>query len=302
MAIPDFQSIMLPLLKLAGDGKEHTLRQAIEALAHEFGLSAEERRQLLPSGRQPTFDNRVGWARTFMAKAGLLQSPRRARFQITDRGLAVLNGRPAAINIGFLQQFPEFVEFRSGARVRPGDKDGTGRGGEPTPEEEIEAAHRTISEALAGQLLDLVKKCSAQRFEHLVIDLLVKMGYGGARPEESKIVGGPGDEGIDGVINEDPLGLDVVYVQAKKWKDTVGRPEIQKFVGALQGQRARKGVFITTSDFSPSARSYASSIDTKVVLIDGKTLAQLMIDRNVAVSPVAVYEIKRPDLDYFEVE
>jgi len=302
MPVPDFQSLMLPLLTLAGDGQEHSLRSAIDKLADEFGLSDEERKQLLPSGRQRTFDNRVGWARTYMAKAGLLRAPRRAHFQITERGASVLNQKPPAINIAFLRQYPEFVKFQGGGAEQPAVAPKPGPGSEQTPEEEIEAAYQRISEELAEQLLEVVKKCSPGFFERLVIDLLVRMGYGGTRRDAGQAGGGTGDGGIDGIINADRLGLDVVYVQAKRWEGTVGRPQIQSFVGALHGQHARKGVFITTSDFSQAARSYASTIDSKIVLIDGTTLAQHMVDYNIGVSTVATYELKRVDSDYFEEE
>lgn len=299
MPIPDFQSIMLPLLKLAGDGAEHSLREAIEALAAQFGLTQAERDELLPSGRQATFDNRVGWARTYLLKAGLLHSPRRAHFQITERGLSALAAKPAAVNIAYLRRFSEFVQFQAGA-ARKGKE-----GKEPvaeetvTPEEAIEGAYQRIQEELAKDLLERVKGCSPAFFERLVIDLLVKMGYGGTRKDAGEAIGRSGDGGIDGIIKEDRLGLDVVYVQAKRWNGTVGRPEIQSFAGALQGQRARRGVFITTSDFSQPAVHFASTIESKIVLIDGPALAQLMIDYNIGVAPIATYELKRVDSDYF---
>jgi restriction system protein len=301
MAIPDYQSIMLPLLKLAGDGEEHSLRETIETLAEHFSLSDEERRELLPSGRQPTFDNRVGWARTYMKKAGLLRSTRRGYFQITERGLDVLDKSPPKIDTAYLRQYPEFVEFQSpkpkGAEKRSPDLDDS-----TTPEEEIESAYQQLRESLIKELLETVKSCPPAFFEQLVIDLLVKMGYGGTRKDAGQAIGKSGDEGIDGIIKEDRLGLDIVYIQAKKWENTVSRPEIQKFAGALQGQRARKGVFITTSDFSRAAREYVSRIDSKIVLIDGYTLAQLMIDFGIGVTGVATYELKRVDMDYFTGE
>jgi len=302
MPIPDFQSFLLPLLHFAGDRKEHSLREAIEALAKQWGLTEAERAELLPSGRQATFDNRVGWARTYLAKAGLFESPRRACFRITERGLVVLAEKPAAINIRFLRRFPEFVEFNAGAGKKV--KEGKAPDAEETvtPEEAIEAAYQRIREDLVQDLLDAVKGCSAAFFERLVIDLLVKMGYGGTRRDAGQAIGRSGDGGIDGIIKEDRLGLDVVYVQAKRWEGTVGRPAIQGFAGALQGQRARRGVFITTSDFSQPAMQFASTIDSKIVLIDGLTLAQLMIDYGVGVTSVAAYELKRVDSDYFAEE
>lgn len=299
MAIPDYQSIMLPLLTLAGDGQEHSLRDSIETLAVEFDLTDEERRELLPSGRQPTFDNRVGWARTYMKKAGFLKSTRRGYYQITERGQGVLCEKPEQINTAYLDQFPEFVQFRrpkpkKTAAVEPEQDDST------NPEEQIETAYQKLREDLATEVLETVKTCSPAFFEQLVIDLLVKMGYGGTRKDAGQAIGSSHDGGIDGMIKEDRLGLDIVYIQAKKWdNNTVSRPEVQKFAGALQGQRASKGIFITTSAFSKAAHDFVSRIDNKIVLIDGNTLAQLMIDFDIGVTGVATYELKRVDLDYF---
>ncbi|MBU0704119.1 MAG: restriction endonuclease [Chloroflexi bacterium] len=303
MAIPDYQSIMLPLVKFIGDGKEYSLREAIEALTDEFELDDEERKLLLPSGQQATFDNRVGWARTYMKKAGLLKTTRRGYFQITERGQNVLKQNPPEINTAYLKQFSEFVEFQ---RPKPrGVKESEIQeiSETQTPEEEIEAAYQTIRQGLVTELLQTIKDHSPAFFERLVIDLLVKMGYGGTRKDAGEAIGRSGDGSIDGIIKEDRLGLDIVYVQAKRWDDaTVGRPEIQKFAGALQGQRARKGIFITTSTLSEAAKEYVSRIDTKIVLIDGETLAQLMIDYNIGVAPIASYELKRVDSDYFTEE
>jgi restriction system protein len=302
MPIPDFQTIMLPLLRLTGDQEEHSLRQTIETLADKFELTALERRELLPSGRQATFDNRVGWARTYMKKAGLVEYTRRGYFQITQLGLEVLEQNPPEINIAFLKQFPEFVEFQTGRRDKTTKKAAAEPEETQTPEEQMEAAYQTLREALASDLLQTIKDQSPSFFERLVVDLLVKMGYGGTRKDAGQAVGGSADGGIDGIIKEDRLGLDTVYIQAKRWDNRVSRPEIQKFAGALHGQWAKRGIFITTSDFTQNARDYASHIDTKIVLIDGDSLAQLMIDYNVGVAPVASYEIKRIDSDYFAEE
>ena len=298
MTVPNYQSIMLPLLELAADGREHSLRETIETLSSQLGLSEEERRELLPSGRQPTFDNRVGWARTYMKKAGLLESTRRGYFRITKRGLDVLDKQPSHIDSAYLRQFPEFVEFQTPKQkekeeTRPKLDDST------TPEEEIESAYQKLRDDLSTELLETVKGCSPAFFEQLVVDLLVEMGYGGTRKDAGQAIGRSGDGGIDGIIKEDRLGLDIVYLQAKTWDATVGRPEIQKFAGALQGQRARRGVFITTSGFSTAARDYVSRIDSKIVLIDGETLAQLMLDFDLGVTTVATYRLKRVDSDYF---
>lgn len=298
MAIPDFQSIMLPLLRFARDGQEHSLRQAIEALAKEFGLSDGEQKELLPSGQQPIFDNRVGWARSYMKKAGLLDSPRRGYFRITQRGLDALGKSPSKIDIRFLEQFSEFVEFRSLRKHIDSTTESLSTS-EETPEETLEAAYQKIRQSLAAEVLQQVKSCSPSFFERLVVDLLVKMGYGGTRQDAGSAVGRSGDEGIDGIIKEDRLGLDVIYIQAKRWDGTVGRPQIHQFVGALRGQRARKGIFLTTSSFSTEAKQYVSQIEDKIILIDGERLAQLMIDHNVGISPVSSYEIKKIDSDYF---
>lgn len=306
MTIPDFQAIMLPLLQYASDAKEHSLRDAITYLADIFNLIDEERKELLASGQQAVFDNRVGWARTYLKKADLLVSPKRGYFQITDKGKDVLIQNPGEINIKFLNQFPGFIEFKTTRK----DNDKLDSEiteiieiSETTPQESIEFGYQKIRKELELELLNRVKSCSPDFFERLVVDLLVRMGYGGSRRDAGRAIGKSGDGGIDGIIKEDKLGLDIVYIQAKRWDNTVvGRPEIQKFVGALHGQRARKGVFITTSRFSQEAREYVSIIDSKIVLIDGQELAQLMIDNHVGVSTVSIYEIKKIDSDYFTDE
>jgi len=300
-SVPDYQSCMLPLLEIASDGEEHSMREAFEVLAKEFGLGEAQLRELLPSGRQTTFENRVGWAKTYLKKAGLLDSPRRAHFQITSRGRGVLEANPQRVDRKLLMQYPEFVEFH---RPQPTADGGTDEDEETdqTPEEGIEAAYQRVREQLAQELLQTVKSCSPTFFERLVVDLLVKMGYGGTRRDAGQAIGRSGDEGIDGIIKEDRLGLDIVYIQAKRWDNNVGRPQIQQFAGALQGQRARKGVFITTSVFSQAARDYVSRLDSKIVLIDGETLAQLMMDYDIGVATIATYDLKRIDSDYFVEE
>lgn len=301
MAVPDFQSLMLPLLKLAADGHPHSLAEAREALAVAFKLTEAEREELLPSGSQAKFANRVAWGKSYLQQAGLLLSPKRGHFQVTERGLAVLKAPPARIDIKFLEQYPEFVEFRT--PKQDADEHPPEPHSEPeadTPEEAFEAAHQKMTASLASEVLTRVKSASPDFFERLVVELLLKMGYGGSRSDAGQAVGKAGDEGIDGIISEDRLGLDIVYLQAKKWDATVGRPEIQKFVGALHGKRARKGVFITTGAYSADAIGYVEHIDPKVVLIDGKRLAQLMIDFEVGVSTARTYSVKRIDSDYFE--
>lgn len=303
MPIPDFQTVMLPLLRFAGDRREHSTREAVDSLAEDFSLSDEERNELLPSGQQATFTNRVLWAVTYLKKAGLLEPTRRAHFRVTNRGAEVLHQAPSRVDVKFLERYPEFIEFRN-KRNTPEQKHTSQASGadneDQTPEEAIEAAYQRIRSDLATELLQQMMSCSPAFFERLVVDVLLRMGYGGTRKDAGQAIGRSGDGGIDGIIKEDRLGLDVIYIQAKRWDGTVGRPEIQKFVGALQGQRARKGVFITISQFSADAIQYASMIDSKVVLVDGETLARLMIDHGVGVTPTASYEIKRIDADYFE--
>lgn len=271
-------------------------------MAADFKLSDADVQELLPSARQPKFANRVAWAKSYLQQAGLLQTPRRAYFQITDRGRAVLKAPPPRIDIKFLEQYPEFVDFRTPkVEVATVLVDAPSAQAEPeTPEEALEAAHQKMRLGLAAELLSRVKAASPQFFENLVVELLVKMGYGGSRRDAGQAIGRAGDEGIDGVISEDRLGLDVVYLQAKKWDGTVGRPEIQRFVGALHGKRAKKGVFITTSTFSAEAVAYVEHIDPKVVLIDGRRLTELMIDFGVGVNTSATYDVKRVDSDYFD--
>jgi restriction system protein len=301
MPIPDYQKLMLPLLEFISDKEEHSLRDSIDALAKTFKLSDEARGQLLPSGQQPIFDNRVGWARTYLKKAGLVQTTKRGFFQITDRGIAVLEKKPPAIDGKFLEQFQEFRDFKALRKQVSADDDDRVEQ-TSTPEEALETAYQSLRGALASDLLTQIKQSPPSLFERLVVDLLVKMGYGGSRQDAGKAIGKGGDEGIDGIIKEDRLGLDTIYIQAKRWENTVGRPEIQKFAGALQGQRARKGIFITTSAFSREAHDYASRIETKIVLIDGQQLAQMLIDHDIGVSSVATYRIKRIDSDYFSGE
>jgi restriction system protein len=299
MSIPDFQSIMRPLLELAADGKEHSISEVTEILAHRFELTEDEKMTLLPSGRQLTFRNRTAWAKSYLTQAGVLESSRRGVFKITERGHRLLKDSPGRITIKELEQFPEFVQFRSTKHAEGTQLPDHGAD-KQTPEEMLEAAYQRFRGELASEVLSRVKKASPTFFERLVVELLLKMGYGGSRKEAGEAIGKGGDEGIDGIINEDRLGLDVIYLQAKRWEGSVGRPEIQKFVGALHGKRAKKGVFITTSTFSADAREYVAHIDPRVVLIDGEQLSELMIDWNVGVSPVAAYETKQIDSDYFE--
>lgn len=301
MAIPDFQSIMLPLLNVAADGESHYIHDAVEELAGHFSLTDEEKAKLLSSGQQPVFYNRVGWARTYLKKAGLVEDPKRGYFRITERGKSVLQEKPDRIDMKYMQRFPEYVEFRQTTREPADQEPSKDDLEELTPEEALEDSYQRIRGDLADELLGFVLSSTPGFFEKLVVELLVKMGYGGSQREAARAVGQSGDEGIDGIIDEDRLGLDSIYVQAKKWKvdSSVGRPEIQKFVGALQGKRAKKGIFITTARFTDDARDYARNIDTKVILIDGDRLTALMIDHGVGVTLRTSYEIKSLDSDYF---
>ncbi len=303
ITIPDYQSLLLPFLKHLSDGKEHTKQEMIELLAADFKLTPAEREELLPSGRQRIFDNRVGWARTYLKKALLLQSPARGSYTITDRGRQVLSENLSKIDVNYLKRFPEFVAFQNNSK-KNNNKPSISREvpkteNTQTPEENLEASYQTLRHNLAQELLSKVIECSPSFFENLVIELLLKMGYGGSRKDAGQAIGKTGDGGIDGIIKEDRLGLDVVYVQAKRWEGTVSRPEIQKFVGALQGKKARKGIFITTGSFTSHARDYVKDIQSSLVLIDGEDLSYYMIDFGVGVSPVATYQIMAIDSDYF---
>lgn len=304
MPIPDFQSFFKPLLKLAADGKEHSTVEARELISKTMDLTDEDLNERLPSGTQKTFNNRMAWAKSYFVQAGVFESERHGVFTITDRGRDLLKQGHEKITTRILKQYPEFVEFTSpksnkgqSALDKPSPMQSDD---EETPEETIEQAYQNIRSGLASDILTKIMTTSPQFFENLVVDLMIAMGYGGSRSDAGRAIGKSGDEGIDGIINEDRLGLDVIYLQAKRWQGTVGRPEIQKFVGALHGQRAKKGVFITTGTFSKEADDYVSAIEPKVVLIDGRKLSELMIDYNLGVSTAEKYEIKRIDTDYFE--
>lgn len=305
MAIPDFQSAMLPLLKLLSDQKPWRIRDTIDILAKEFNLSDEDLTAMLPSGRAPLFYNRVAWARTHMSKAGLITSPTRGIIQITERGLQLLAENPATISTKSLGRYPEFMAFRDGTGNSTENVPATATPGtqvDVPPQEQLENSYLALFETLTSDLVDTLKTSTPLRFEQIVVDVITAMGYGGSRQEAGKAIGRSGDEGIDGIINEDRLGLDTIYLQAKRWENSVGRPEIQKFVGALAGQQAGKGIFITTSSFTKEAEEYARKIPQKVILLSGGQLARLMIEHNVGVSSVATYSIKKLDSDYFSDE
>lgn len=306
MPIPTYEEFMLPLLRWLADGEVKSMRDAYKALADEFGLTPEERSELLPSGQREVYKNRIGWTRTYLGKAGLLTYPQKGTVQITDEGRRVLAQNPFRIDRKFLLQYPSFREFLQGWKEtqETGSLNPDAQITSQTPRELIEESVRMLNADLQNQVLTQVLDCSPRFFEKLVLELLIRMGYGGSRQEAATILGQPGDGGLDGIIKEDRLGLDVIYVQAKRWENVaVGRPEIQKFVGALEGAGARKGVYLTTSRFSDEARQYANSLrDKKVVLIDGDTLAALMIEHNLGVETEQTYVLKRLDSDFFEEE
>ena len=298
MAIPDFQAIMLPFLHLLADGKEHQHKDLIKGVADHFNLSEEERQELLPSQRQAIIANRVGWARTHLSKAGLIKSPARGIHVITPRGQASLNDTPQSINMQFLMQYPEYRAFR-GIETPVGIEPAKPAIIALTPQETMSSAYVELNKALTAELLETIQQQTPGFFEQLVLDLLLAMGYGGSREDAAQVVGKSGDEGIDGIIKQDRLGLDIIYVQAKRWKDNVGGPVVQAFIGALHLRGAQRGILITTSGFSQQARELAAKAGTRVILIDGTLLAQLMIEHNIGVSVVNEYKIKRIDSDYF---
>ena len=306
MAVPDYQSLMLPLLKIAGDGNEHNLTEAIEKLAQQLNLNEQDRKELLPSGKQRRFDNRVHWAKTYLAKANLLASTGRSRFRLTDQGLAVLRNNPSQINMKYLEQFPTFIEFKSKSNKLNGDGTTSQEILEKTsqtPQEILDSSYQSLRQNLAQEILDRIKNNPPKFFESLVVDLLIAMGYGGSRKDAGQAIGQVGDGGIDGIIKEDKLGLDTIYLQAKRWEGTVSRPDVQGFAGALIGKKARKGIMITTSTFSQKAIDYVNGTENlKIILIDGEQLAQLMIDHDVGVTEESRYIIKKIDLDYFNEE
>lgn len=314
MAIPDYQTLMLPLLTTISGGGDHVFRDAVDRLADQFSLSEDERAELLPSGFYPVFANRVGWARTYMLKAGLIEAPKRGILRVSSDGQALLATKPDRVDNKTLERYPSFIAFRQRSKDNRSSSDGSA--GTPptasrslsmpeaisdlTPLEAIDAAYKRYRAEIESEMLDRLKTVHPAQFEEIVVALLVAMGYGGTRADAGRAIGKSGDGGIDGVINEDRLGLDVIYVQAKRWEGTVGRPEIQKFAGALHGQRASKGVFITTSSYSREAIDFASNIALKIILIDGERLASLMVEHDVGVARVGSYVLKRLDNDYFE--
>lgn len=294
---------MLPLLQHIADGQIHAIRDVTQRIAGHFALTEEERATLVPSGQQTYISNRVGWARSYLKKAGLIESPGRGKVQITSEGRKVLVESPVMIDCKYLKRYPEFVEFWGQKRTPATERDDRPSVAvletEQTPDEAIESAYDDIRNALADDLLQQVMNCSPTFFERLVLDLLIAMGYGGALPDAGTHLGRVGDGGIDGIIHEDKLGLDIICIQAKRWADVVGRPHVQGFAGSMEAHRAKKGVMITTSTFSRDAKDFVGRIERKIVLIDGQQLAQLMIDYDVGVATARTYTIKKVDSDYF---
>jgi restriction system protein len=300
MAVPDYETLMLPVLKYLSDGQVRKTAQLVSFIAERFHLSPEDRKQLIPSGRAKLINNRVGWACTYLRKAGLISSPRRAYNQITDDGTGVLASHPQKIDITFLQQFPKFRQFQEDSKaIEKQEAKASATLTEQTPEEIIGAQSELINSSLAADLLEQITTMSPDAFEQLVVDLLLAMGYGGTAEDAGRAIGKSNDGGIDGVIMEDVLGLDTIYIQAKKWKGTVPVKEVRDFAGALMSKRSGKGVFITTSNFPPSADEFVKSVGLKIILIDGKRLASLMIKYNLGVTTTSTIEIKQIDSDYF---
>jgi len=308
--IPDYQTLMLPLLRFICDGQIHNTKDAVEYLAREFNLTEEELDDWLPSKKQKTFHNRVHWAKAHLKMSGAIENISKGLFKITDNGRFILTKETPSVSVKYLMSiFPDYEQKINGFRYKKKNETTIASIAnddveemKQTPEELIESGYQKIRKSLEQELLSKLKTVDPYFFEKIVVELLVKMGYGGSIQDAGKAIGKSGDEGIDGIIKEDKLGLDVIYIQAKRWEGVVGRPEVQKFVGALAGQRAKKGVFITTSNFTKEAVEYARQMDTKIVLIDGEKLSQYMIDYNLGVSVQNIYEIKKIDSDYFEEE
>lgn len=303
MAIPDFQAVMLPVLLAIEDGNDHRMRDVTRWVVDHFGLTDEERGQLLPSGQQSIISNRVAWSKTHLKMAGLLENPIRGSIRLSPLGKTVLAKKPNRIDMKFLRQFPAYLDFVKKSQVAEPVNEPTNGETPKTPTELLASAYKTLRSALAKELLDRVRNSSPQFFEEIVVKLLVAMGYGGSLADAGQRLGKSGDGGIDGIIKEDRLGLDVICIQAKRWEGTVGRPVVQAFVGSMEMYRARKGVLLTTSAFSPEAGEYVNRIESKkVVLIDGETLAELMIDHNVGVAVADTYLVKKVDYDFFNEE
>jgi len=296
--IPDFQTVFLPLLRFLGDKKFKTTRQIKEEIIREFNITPQEQTEKIPSKRAYLYANRIGWALTYLKRADLIASPERASYVITDSGLDVLRTSPQKINVSFLKKFDAFNQ----SHLSENEEETTPLGNisdEKTPDEIIDIGYKKLRNNIKSQIFDQIRENDSVFFEKLVLDLLLKMGYGGSDKDMGSLTSRGADEGIDGIIKEDRLGLDKIYIQAKKWKDSVGRPEIQKFVGALQGQKAKKGIFITLSTFSKDALEYADKLDISIVLIDGEKLTDYMLDYELGVNVKDIYKTFSLDTDYF---
>ncbi|MXP25689.1 restriction endonuclease [Altererythrobacter indicus] len=305
MAIPNYQQLMLPLLKIAAVG-ETRVPIAAEKIADDLGLSEEEREELLPSGTQRLLHNRIHWAKFYMSKAGLIDSPRRGVFLASAEGRNLLDRQPSEINVDLLKAYPAYAEFEAKMK-RPDESDAEESedliADTSTPEEQIDSAHRVLNNTLRSDLLNRILDQTPAFFERIIVELLVAMGYGGTHENAARGLGKSGDGGVDGVIDEDRLGLDRIYVQAKRYaaENLIGRPEIQGFVGSLVGLGASKGVFVTTSTFSRHAKDYANALQQRIILIDGQRLTELMIEFGVGVRVSRIVQVKRLDEDFFEV-
>jgi restriction system protein len=301
MAVPDYQSLLLPVLSFLRDDREHSIREIYIPIADQLGLTEEDRKELLPSGQQTRYENRIGWAAQHLKKANLLEKPARATLKITAQGLELLNQAPTTLDSKFLERYPGYLEFvgRAPQSIQSATQS-PHQALSQTPEEILQASYEAFKSELAEEMIQRLKSIAPKRFEQIVVDLLVAMGYGGSRQQAGQAIGGSGDGGVDGIINEDPLGLDSIYIQAKRWEGTVGRPVVQAFAGSLEGFRARKGVMITTSDFTKEARDYVTRIEKKIILINGDMLADLLIENNVGVDEKERFVIKKIDNDYFE--
>lgn len=301
MAIPDYETLMLPILQFLSDGKNRKTSEVVSYVSDLFNLTEEERKQLIPSGRAKLISNRVGWACTYLRKAGLIRSQLRGWNQITENGQAVLSEKPGKVNNAYLSRFEAFQEFRTNRAAKSGipSESSVSEHEEKTPEEIIGLQKELINYNISRDLLDLVVSMEPDAFEQMVVDLLIAMGYGGSVEDAGRAIGKAGDGGIDGIINEDVLGLETIYIQAKRWANTVPIDKVRDFAGALLSKQSNKGVFITTSSFPSSAYDFTSSIDRKLVLIDGEMLARLMIKYNLGVSVKQTLEIKEIDSDYF---
>jgi len=308
--IPNYQQFMRPFLEIAQatNGNEIKLRDAINQLADKFNLSDEERNETLPSGRQSVLDNRIGWARTYLTKAGLLKATKRAHFVITERGIQALQDTNAVINNDYLKQFDEFVAFKEqkneaseSQSANTQETTNTSTTSEVTPDEALRAAYKTINDALTSELLSRTREVTPAFFEDLLIELLIAMGYGGTGEGAAHALGKSGDNGIDGVIDQDPLGVDQIYIQAKRYAEgnNIGAGDIRDFFGALNLKKAQKGIFITTSNFTASAVQTAKDLGMRIVLINGNELAKLMLRYNIGSRDEQTLHLKKIDEDFF---